>query len=219
MSIVNKFIATIFFCITIYSLSAQEPMMANPPISVEPFFGNRAFSYQLIINKKLQSAPKLGFLGISNFQAEWNQPLINDFAHQGNLTYNLGYGFDINGGFMWEPITGIRPSAGFMYTYGNPDLLVIANPRIDIANEPNADFLLLVEYLPSLSSKLKLYTRAQGLYGYNFNHEVHTRSYLMLRAGVTFKDITFGLANDIDYYGPENTRFNNLGGFLRLELF
>ncbi len=219
MNITNKFIAIVFLSLTALSLSAQEAMTYNPPITVEPFFGNRAHAYQLIFAKKLQSLPRLGFLGISNFQAEWGKPLINDFVHQGNLTYSIGGGFDVNAGFIWEPVTGISPSAGIMYTYANPELLIITNPRIDISKEPNADVLLLMEYMPQLTKKLKLYTRAQGLYGYNFSQESHTRSYLMLRAGVSIKDITVGLANDIDYFGPEKIRLNNFGGFVRIELF
>ena len=216
MNITNKFIAIVFLSLTALSLSAQEAMTYNPPITVEPFFGNRAHAYQLIFAKKLQSLPRLGFLGISNFQAEWGKPLINDFVHQGNLTYSIGGGFDVNAGFIWEPVTGISPSAGIMYTYANPELLIITNPRIDISKEPNADVLLLMEYMPQLTKKLKLYTRAQG---YNFSQESHTRSYLMLRAGVSIKDITVGLANDIDYFGPEKIRLNNFGGFVRIELF
>lgn len=219
MNITYKLITIILLSLTILSLSAQEKFIQNPPITVEPFFGNRAHAYQLIFAKKLQSVPRLGFLGISNFQAEWGKPLINDFVHQGNVTYSIGGGFDVNAGFIWQPVTGISPSAGFMYTYASPELLIITNPRMDISKESNADILLLMEYRPQLTEKLKLYTRAQGLYGYNFSQESHTRSYLMLRAGVTIKDITVGLANDIDYFGPEKIRLNNLGGFVRIELF
>ncbi|HRO07824.1 MAG TPA: hypothetical protein PK611_07100 [Saprospiraceae bacterium] len=206
-------------CIMTNTITAQDDSVINPPLTIEPFFGNRALAYQMIINKKLQSHSRLGFLGISNFQAEWKNHEVADFSHQGYINYSLGHGFDINAGFIWIPFDGIRPSAGFLYTYANPDLLIIANPRSDLAKNPNADMLLLAEYRPNLNDKTKLYTRAQGLYGYNFSLKGHTRSYLMLRAGITFNDVTIGLANDFDYFGPEKLRLNNFGGFVMVDLF
>lgn len=219
MSVFKRFIMITFYCLLAVGIYAQDISIANPPITVEPFIGNRALAYQMIINKKIQSAPRFGFLGITNFQAEWGTPTINDYTLQGNATYSLGSGFDLNAGFIWVPEDGIRPTTGFMYTYSSPEFLLITNPRIDIAKNPNTDILLLVEYRPRINSNLQLYTRAQGLYGYNFNFDYHTRSYLMLRAGITFKDFTIGVANDIDYFGPEKLRLNNFGGFIMVELF
>lgn len=219
MNIYIRFIIIIFYCLMAVGIYAQEIAIANPPITIEPFIGNRALAYQMIINKKIQSAPRFGFLGITNFQAEWDTPIINDYTLQGNVTYNLGGGFDLNAGFIWVPEDGIRPTTGFMYTYVNPEFLLITNPRVDIAKNPNTDILLLVEYRPRINSNLQLYTRAQGLYGYNFYSKSHTRSYLMIRAGITFKDFTLGIANDIDYFGPEKLRLNNFGGFIMVELF
>ena len=219
MNIIIRISIIIILYLSGLALKAQEAPIPNPPISVESFFGNRALTYQMIIIKKMQSAPHLGFLGISNFQATWDTPAIDDFVHQGNVTFGIASGLDISAGFIWEPFTGIRPSAGFIYSYANPNLLVITNPRMDMAKNPNADILVLIEYIPELSKKLRLYTRAQGQYGYNFGLENHTRSYLMLRAGLTFGDFTVGLAKDFDYFGPEKSLLHNTGGFIRLELF
>ncbi|MCZ2100009.1 MAG: hypothetical protein LC107_00550 [Chitinophagales bacterium] len=219
MHILGRYIPVILITFLCGNLFAQDDQIPNPPITVESFFGDRAHTYQLIFIKKMQSVPRIGFLGISNFQAEWGAPLINDYVHQGNITCSVGAGFDINAGFIWDPISGIQPSAGFMYTYANPELLIVSNPRVDVAKKANADMLVLVEYTPEISEKFRLYTRDQGLYGYNFSYESHTRSYLMLRAGLTYKDITIGLAKDFDYFGPEKILLHNIGGFIRLELF
>ncbi len=214
-----KISVIIMLCFTGLALKAQEAPIPNSPITVESFFGHRALTYQMIAIKKMQSVPRLGFLGISNFQATWDTPTIDDYVHQGNVTVGIASGLDISAGFIWEPFTGIRPSAGFIYSYANSNLLVITNPRMDMAKNPNADILVLIEYIPELSQKLRLYTRVQGQYGYNFGHEIHTRSYLMLRAGLTFGDFTVGLAKDFDYFGPEKSLLHNTGGFIRFELF
>lgn len=201
-------------------VTAQEaPPVQNPPVSLETFAGSRGFSYQMIVNKKFQSVPKLGFFSVTNFQAEWGEPKVNDYMLQGNLTYSLIKGIDLSGGFIWNPIDGIRPSAGIIFSYGNPELLIVANPRIDLTKKANFDALVLVEYKPKVSEKLNLYSRAQGLYTHNLGNDLHARSYIMLRAGLTFRDISFGAAANFDWYGPMKINQNNVGGFVLVNLF
>lgn len=101
---------------------------------METFAGDRALAYQMIINKKLQSVPKLGFFGVTNIQPEWGEPKMNDYMVQGNLTYSIIRGIDLSSGFIWNPIDGIRPSAGTIFSYGNPKLLAIINPRVNQNN-------------------------------------------------------------------------------------
>ncbi len=219
-----KFLKTSILSAALLSISshfnAQEaPAVRNPPISMEAFVGNRAFAYQMIVNKKLQSVPKLGFFGVTNLQPEWGESNVNDYMLQGNLTYTIVKGLDISGGFIWNPIDGIRPSAGVIYSYGTPELLVVANPRIDLSKNANLDVLGLVEYKPKLNEKFNLYTRIQGLYTHNTGFDFHSRSYVMLRLGLTYRDVTFGIASNFDWYGPMKHNENNFGGFVSVNLF
>ena len=191
----------------------------NPPIFMETFVGDRALAYQMIVNKKFQSVPKLGFFGITNIQPEWGEPKMDDYMLQGNLTYSIIRGIDLTSGFIWNPVDGIRPTAGVIFSYGNPQLLVVVNPRVDLSKNANLDVLALAEYKPKLTEKLNLYTRAQGLYTHNLGYDFHTRSYVMLRAGVTYKDITVGAAANFDWYAPMKMNKNNFGGFVAVNLF
>lgn len=205
-----------------FSANGQEPTapaVNNPPIFMETFVGDRALAYQMIINKKLQSVPKLGFFGVTNLQPEWGEPKMDDYMLQGNLTYSIIRGVDLSSGFIWNPIDGIRPSAGAIFSYGNPKLLTVVNPRIDLSKNANFDALVLVEYKPIINEKLNLYTRLQGLYTHNLGHDFHSRSYVMLRTGLTYKDITFGAAANFDWYGPMKINKNNFGGFVAVNLF
>lgn len=218
----NKLVAAATLLLTAFSAKAQETTpqtVSNPPIFMEAFAGDRALAYQMIVNKKLQSIPKLGFFGVTNLQPEWGEPNMNDYMLQGNLTYSIIRGIDLSGGFIWNPIDGIRPSAGIIFSYGNPNLLVVVNPRVDLSKNANFDALALVEYKPALSEKLNLYTRVQGLYTHTLGHDFHSRSYIMLRAGVSNKDITFGAAANFDWYGPMKMNKNNVGAFVAVNLF
>lgn len=210
------------FMMSVFSVQAQEttvPSTINPPIFMEAFAGDRAWAYQMIINKKMQSVPKLGFFGVTHIQPEWGEPRINDFMVQGNLTAQLMRGIDFSGGFIWNPMDGIRPSAGAIFSYGNPNLVVVMNPRIDVSKNPNADVLALVEYKPVINPKLAVYTRLQGLYTHNLGHEYHSRSYLMFRVGLTYRDLTFGAGANVDWYGPRKMNKNNFGGFVAVNFF
>lgn len=222
MNTINKLLLSSALLLGGLTGSAQEkqaPAMGNPPVSMEVFAGDRALSYQMIINKKFQSVPKLGFFGVTNLQPEWGEPKMDDYMLQGNLTYTLIKGIDLEAGFIWNPIDGIRPTTGIIFSYGNPELLAVVNPRIDLSKNANFDVLALVEYKPALTESLNLYTRAQGLYTHNVGFDFHTRSYVMLRAGVTFKDVTFGAAFNADWYGPMKQNKNTVGGFVSMNLF
>lgn len=222
MNYFNKLLLGITLFIAAFSVKAQEataPTAKNPPIFMEAFVGNRALAYQMIVNKKLQSVPKLGFFGVTNFQPEWGKSKMNDYMVQGNLTYSIIRGIDLSSGFIWNPIDGIRPSAGAIFSYGNPKLLTVINPRVDLSKNANFDALALVEYKPAINEKLNLYTRIQGLYTHNLGHDFHSRSYIMFRAGLTYKDITFGAAANTDWYGPMKVNENNFGGFVAVNLF
>ena len=202
------------------SIKSQEELtIKNPPIFIEAFTGNRGFGYQMLINKKIQSVPKFGFFSFTSLQSEWGESLMNDYIVQGNLTYNIIKGIDLSSGFNWNPIDGIRPSAGVLLSYGNPNLLSIVNPRIDLTKNPNFDVFGMVEYKPNINERIELYTRLQGLYSRNLGHDIHARSYIMLRAGLTFKDITLGVASNLDWYGPLKQNESNFGGFIALNLF
>lgn len=218
----NKVLLGISLFVSAFSVQAQEsvvPTEKSPPIFMETFVGNRALAYQMIVNKKLQSVPKLGFFGVTNFQPEWGDSKMNDYMIQGNLTYSIIRGVDLSSGFIWNPIDGIRPSAGAIFSYGNPKLLAVLNPRIDLTKNKNFDVLTLVEYKPKINEQLNLYARIQGLYTQNLGYDYHSRSYLMLRAGLTYKDITFGAAVNFDWYGPLKINENNFGGFVAVNLF
>lgn len=212
-------IALFLYAFSAHGQEPTAPAVNNPPIFMETFVGDRALAYQMIINKKLQSVPKLGFFGVTNLQPEWGEPKMDDYMLQGNLTYSIIRGVDLSSGFIWNPIDGIRPSAGAIFSYGNPKLLTVVNPRIDLSKNANFDALALVEYKPIINEKLNLYTRLQGLYTHNLGHDFHSRSYVMLRAGLTYKDITFGAAANFDWYGPMKINKNNFGGFVAVNLF
>lgn len=191
----------------------------NPPVNLEASFGNKGMAYQLMINKKLRSVPKIGFFTITSLLGSWKKEPFDGIMKQGLVTYRLFKGFDVVTGFHYTDVTGLRPSAGIIYSYGSPDLLIVANPRIDLYRNPITELMVLVEYKPKLSGTWRLYSRLQGLYGLSTASKEHARSYILARLGATTKEFSFGLAANFDWFGPFKANQNNFGLFGSVSLF
>jgi len=199
---------------------AQEGLLVkNPPIVMETMVGDRGLFYQIMIDKKFQSIPRLGFFSVSSVVGEWNTRKVDDLMIQAHLTYQVYKGLTINGGFHHTPMTGIRPTAGLMYSYANPKWTVVIFPRTDLTAKANVELFGLAEYKPKITDKLNFYSRVQGMYVQNPSMDAHQKSGLVLRAGVSYREFTVGAAFNADYYGPDKTNINNTGGFISVALF
>lgn len=204
------------------NVSAQKALstpVINPPIITEILGSNRGIAFQMIIDKKLNSIPKLGFFSVTSLVGEWNDNRINDYMTQASLSYEIFKGLKITSGFHVTPVKGMRPIAGLLYTKANADWLFVANSRIDFSKDTNLEGMFLLEYKPKIDNDWRFYSRIQALYEYSTVIDMQTRSYLMGRAGVSYKEITFGIGTNIDYYGPEKHNENSIGGFLSFLLF
>jgi len=140
------FVLTFFF--VPHRLSAamdSPPAINNPPVSTGTLFGNRGMYFQMLVNKKLQSAPRIGFFSVTSLVGEWDRQEISD---------------------LW-----------------------------------------------------RFFSRLQVLYGFNPRSGDHARSYLVARAGLNYREFTFGVGANIDYYGPVRRNENNIGVFLSVQLF
>lgn len=203
------------------SVSAQETEPAafqNPPINVEVMPGTRGISMQIIIDKKIKSVPQLGFFSVTDFNSDWNQDQLSDLMVLGKVTVDLVKNVRFGAGFQNTP-GGIRPSAAFIYTYANPDWLIIAMPRVDVSKNANFETLGIVEYKPEINHKWRFYSRLQGTYVHALSEDLHTRSYLRARVGATIREFTFGVGANLEYYGPLKHNENNVGAFLQVALF
>lgn len=197
----------------------SSAVVSSVPINTEVLGSNRGLAFQMIIDKKIKSVPKLGFFSVTSLVGEWGEDQVNDYMTQASLTYEIIKGLKLAGGFHVTPVKGMRPIAGLIYSKATPDWLFVANSRIDFSRDTNIEGMFLVEYKPKISNNWRLYTRIQALYEYSSIIDMQTRSYLMARAGVSYKEITFGLGTNIDYYGPEKFNENSYGIFIGFLLF
>lgn len=107
-----KYIFIIFFSIISRNAVGQEESqipVINPPINTEVLVSNRGLTFQMIIDKKISSIPKLGFFSVTSLVGEWGEDQIGDYMTQASLTYELVKGLKLAGGFHVTPVKGMRP--------------------------------------------------------------------------------------------------------------
>ena len=208
---------------TIYAVSAQEvppiPPIKNPPVVAEAMFSSNGMLFHTLIQKKLISAPKFGFMGVSEIAGKWADEKPDEYMVQGNITYELTSGLDLMGGFHMTSGASIRPAFGVLYVYTKKDLFLMLNPRYYIDDIADLEGFIIGEYRPEISRNWKFYSRIQGMYNFTADGGVHARSYARLRAGVSNREFSFGLAGNAEFYGPQKINENSLGIFFNVALF
>ena len=204
-------------------LKAQETAtveVKNPPVIVETVFGDKALGFQTNFQKKLTSAPKFGIFAVSDIIGTWDKDDTDGFMVQGNITYEFAQNLNLMGGFHMATGVDIRPAVGVIYSKGSPDYVIVFNPRYYIDDNGEMEAFLMGEYKPKISENWRFYSKIQAMYAAITNEgNPHTRSYLRLRAGVNYNEISFGLASNFEYFGSPKFNQNNFGLFVSTALF
>jgi len=206
-------------CFMSFAQEEKSEKILNPPVTIEVLTGDVGIASQMIINKSFRSVPRLGFFSVTNISSKWNETTSKDAMSQANITFEIVKGLRLFGGMHYTPTTGLRPTSALMYTLNYKSLLLSLGPRIDLSKNSNAEGFVMAEYKPEINENWKIYSRVQGLYAQNLNSGEHARGYLMLRLGLSYKDIRFGLGANWDAYGPEKQSKQNYGIFLAASLF
>lgn len=190
----------------------------DTPVSTEMMLGGDGYGFELYMRKKLQSIAPLGFASITEIDTDWGAD-SSRVTHQGHATLSILSEVDLDLGYILRPGGTVRPSAGASFAWGGPELSALLSPRIDLHDSPIIDLRGRFEFRPALGDELRLYTRAQGLWSYHIADSHHLRSNIRLRAGLTARDISFGLAANLEFWGSDMHNQNNLGGFVLFEFF
>lgn len=201
------------------TIAEKQPDLKSTPINMEMMLGSRGIYYQVMVNKKFKSIPKLGFFSITNGNAPWEKEMTPDIMTQSHITYTLLRGLEVTTGLQYTPVYGFRPVASLIYSYSTPEFTIVANPKIDLASDWASENMLLIEYRPKINDNWSWYGRAQGLYGFVPSSGDHNRSYIYLRAGLSYKEFSFGLGSNFEWYGPIKHNENSIGLFATVLVF
>ena len=186
------------------------------PSPVELNIGNNRFGLQFLINRHFAAASKFSFLSVTSFESTYNNDINNlDFINNSQVSYEIYKGFGIATGLSVNRVAGLTPVVGLEYVFGSKEILLVLTPAYHLSKTKNIEGLALIEYKPKLTEKLNLYSRFQTLYNHNSETGQHERSYMQFRLGVGIGNYQFGLATNLDYYGPAKIFKDNYSVFLR----
>ncbi|MCF6132779.1 hypothetical protein [Flavobacterium wongokense] len=135
---------------------------------------------------------------------------------QSYITYSSLPFMKLGLGTYYTGKAGFSLSANVQLTKKTKNFFISAIPRIDLKPNPAWDILLVIELRKELNANANWYFRSQSLG--NFTGLNHNRSYQYLKFGIERLKTQFGIAADLDTYGPNANSIVNFGGFLRTVL-
>lgn len=198
-----------------FCLHGQNPVV---PIPVEVMFGNEQFFFQMSIKRDFSPKSKFGFFSVVSYTANYQESLnSNSIVVPVQFTYNLKKGFAFISGFENSSKSGVHPIIGFQHSFANRKFLTVSQFTTSLNASLDSKFFGLYEFKPPINQKLTFYNRLQMLYIHNVKETQHERSYLMLRSGIKKGPFAFGLAANLDQFGPKRKYKDNFGLFSRWE--
>ncbi len=197
------------------SLGVSKPK----PVSVEDFVGNRRQCLQLMVHKTFEERKHLGLLSISAYAADYdNDKTKSEYLNTTLLYHRLCKGFGLHAGATFTSHEGWKPFVGLQYMLQRKAFSLIYLPSYYFLHSNKVSHIAVIEYKPTIHGRWAIYTRAQLHYSYDLEHKDHFRSYVYSRLGVSYGNVSFGLAHNLDRYGAAKNTKNNFGGFVKLNL-
>lgn len=196
-------------------LAAQAP---EPPMPIEAFFGNRQLYFQLVVKQKFAPDSKLGFFTVATFTSDYKPDAPGyRIVMPVQFNYSIGKGFGLMAGADVNSAVGVAPIVGPQHNYASRQFLAATVVSFFLNEGKDLKLFGLYEYKPPLNEQWTLFNRIQLIYNYSLAESVHNRSYLYLRSGLKKEQITFGLAANLDQFGPLRIYQENYGVFVRWE--
>ena len=219
-----KLYVSVFLIVILSSYSkAQDSIVKiikqKSPIPAEILVGNNRLYYQMIINRNISENNKLGFLNISSYTADNKNDITkNEYFSSTIIYYNIYKGISVNTGGTFNSSEGIKPYLGLQYMYSNKTISLLYFPSYYFIGYHKITNLAMIEFKPKLNKKLSIYSRLQMTYSQNIEKNLHVRSYLYGRLGLTYNKFTLGAGLNFDWYGEKKSLKENYGAFFKVNL-
>lgn len=202
--------------IIIFLLILNGLKLKAQPIPIELMLGHKYGTVNLAFNKNFSQTSKLGFFHMNTVQFDYKDEDKNSFILQDLIYVETIKNLRVAAGVAYSK-GGFDPTAGLQYVYSGKKLLFLFAPRVNIESDPSYDIMTILQYKPVLNDRVKLFTRLQMLN--LFDSEGNIKSYQWMRLGLEVKGLQFGLAANLDEYGPNPSVESNFGVFIRKEIF
>jgi hypothetical protein len=200
----------------IFFFLLNSTIVKAQPIPIELMMGNIYGTVNVSLNRSFSQKSRLGFFHMNTVQFDYKDELKNSFLLQDLLYVETFKNLRIAAGVAYSK-GGFNTTAGLQYVYSGKKLVFLCAPRVNIESDPSYDIMTIIQYKPSINDNVKLFTRVQMLNLFNSGGNI--KSYQWMRLGLEVKGFQFGLAANLDEYGPDPSVESNFGLFLRKEIF
>lgn len=212
----NIYISLILLLVSLVSYGQKNN---SKPTSIELMIGHQHTHYGLATTMPVYK--NLYFNNITTASSPYKFDVKNniELVSVNSLIYKFSPHIGVSGGMQYHFKKGIVPNIALHTSYINRTWLILATPYLSVYPWLGTEMMALIAYRPTISQNIKLYTKAQGLYGHNLEKKVHERSFTYLRLGLSYKKWTIGAAANFDFYGKNMAKkTENYGAFLMLNL-
>jgi hypothetical protein len=203
-------------CVIISFFLFDGILLNAQPIPVELMMGDKYGSVNLAFNRNFSQNSRFGFFHMNTVQFYFKEESKNSFLLQDLLYFEAIKNLRVAGGVVYSK-GGFNTTAGLQYVFSGKKLVFLCAPRVNIESEPSYDIMTIIQYKTPINDRVKLFTRMQALNLFDANGNI--KSYQWMRLGLEVKGIQFGLAANLDEYGPNPSLDTNLGVFIRKEIF
>jgi hypothetical protein len=189
------------------------------PISFEVFGGAKYVTFQNFINKRFSDKSAFGFYNIATYNGYYTPIPINNIVVQSFLTLRIYKGL-MGGIGNYMNTYAFYPVATLGYMHGAKTYSVTILPTISVSPFHNNQTLLMIfQFRPPLTDKVKLYSRFQTYNSFTgFDNRTYT--YEQIRLGIEIGKCQFGGGVTFEQFqGEFNLQQPNVGLFVRKEIF
>jgi hypothetical protein len=205
----------VFIYFWVVTMAFSQATLAPTPI--EFMAGNSASFFQLTVSKPIGS--KFNFLSINSALLDYKQPgPFNEVKSVNRFGYIFAKNTSLFGGIHFNSAVGIIPHTGIQFMKGGQSFFIYASQAFNFRPDNSSEQVAIIEVKPKITTKTKLYLRAQGMYIRSLDAKVHERSFAYFRIGLNIKKITFGFGSNFDYFGKDVTKTKNNGFFVKFDL-
>ena len=183
--------------------------------------GDKATNVLIRINQSFSKESRWAILGVVNSNMPYadNHPIYNYHFIQTALSYKIGVKSKIKTGAFIGSFKNPKhfgPLVGLYALYPFKNGIISLSNQQQFAKTYTTNLVAVFEFTPKINETLKLYSRIQIMSETDFN--IATRSYQMVRLGLGYKKIQFGLAATFDQFKDQTIHFENYGLFIRTTL-
>lgn len=201
--------------ISIFLILEKSNAQVGP---IELMGGDHYLHYQHSLGQQLKAESKFGWQHIATLIKQYNTNtekggMPDELMNQAYLTFRLHSLLSLKGGLFYTNVGGYQPTIGIQFFLHRGDWVIVAAPRADLVKNRSYELFTMVEFSPTLTKNVKLYTRLQAMS--NVSKEGHNRSYQLARVGVDLKGFQIGAGVTLDEYGTNRKVHVNSGVFVR----